>query len=87
MTEIKPKKENVVAEIRLLLTKKEEKYRLQVEQQGNIEGLSKLTEVLINSEDEFATRTLIATMSTIVECYCKNKGIKNVSSQKKLIIK
>lgn len=76
MTEIKPKKENVVAEIRLLLTKKGEKHRLQVEQQGNMEELRELTEALINSEEECSTRTLIATMSTIVECYCKSKGIK-----------
>lgn len=70
-----PKEENVVAEIHLLLTEKGEKNILKVVQQGNVEDLSELTEALINSE-EFATRTLIATMSTIVECYCKNKGIK-----------
>lgn len=71
-----PKEENVVAEIHLLLTEKGEKNILKVVQQGNVEDLSELTEALINSEEEFATRTLIATMSTIVECYCKNKGIK-----------
>lgn len=81
MTEIKPKKENVVAEIRLLLTKKGEKHRLQVEQQGSIEDLRELTEALINSENEFSTRALMAKMSTIVECYCKYKNHKNVKSK------
>lgn len=76
MTEIKPKKENVVAEIRLLLTEEGEKYRLQVEQQGSMEDFEELTEALSNSEDKFATRELMLKMSSIVECFCKRKGIK-----------
>lgn len=76
MTEITTEKENVVAEIRLLLTKKGKNHRLQVKQKGNMEELRELTEALINSEKEFYIRALMAKISTIVDCYCKYKGIR-----------
>ena len=76
MVEITPKKANVVAEIRLLLTDEGEEYKLQTEQQGDIEELRELTKALINSEDEFYIKALMIRMNTIVNCYCEYKGIK-----------
>lgn len=76
------KEENdIIAEIHLQLKSKElkngdKKNRVLLSTKGGIKDFAELTESLINNVDEIQLKGLMALLSTIVQAYKMQKGIK-----------